>query len=221
MSQGNILAGRVVGAAPNLKGFDTNTVVTAATAEAFVKDGFQFCVRYVGRNQMAPNDLTTNEANTILDAGLALMVVQHVSQWGWSPNGALGAKFGSNAAAFSAQIGIPKGVTIWLDLEGVAAGTPAQSVSDYCNSWYDQVAARGFVPGIYIGAQAILTSGQLYSSLKFQHYWKSGSTVPNVAQRGYQMTQFNLDITMNGIQIDEDKTQNDQLGGQVQWLVRP
>ena len=38
--------------------------------------------------------------------------------------------------------------------------------------------------------------------------------------RGYQIIQYDLDSSLNGIEIDKDVTQNDQLGGQAQWLVR-
>lgn len=221
MSSTNVLAGIVTSAPPELLGFDTNTVVTPTTAEAFVEDGYKFCVRYVGRTTMASFDLTTEEANAILDSGLALMVVQHVLSWGWSPSGSLGTEYGTNAAKFATEIGIPPGVNVWCDLEGVAAGTSSQDVINYCNNWYDAVFKAGFAPGVYVGASCGLSSSQLYNSLKFSHYWKSGSNVPDVMTRGYQLTQFDLNSSVNGIQIDKDLTQDDELGGQVQWLIRP
>ena len=220
MSQTNSLTGDVQGLLPNTLGFDCNTVLTAASAKAFFDSGYRYCTRYVGRTQMASFDLTTEEANTILDAGLGLMAVQHVSAWGWSPTGNLGTQFGANAANFAQQIGIPAGVNLWCDLEGVAAGTPAANVIAYCNNWYAAVKNAGYTPGLYVGAQCILTGAQLYQSLSFQHYWKSGSTVPDVMTRGYQLIQHNLDETVNGVQIDQDTSQNDLLGGQAQCLFR-
>lgn len=220
MPQSNLISGKVVSAPPQSQGFDSNTIITPEKAAAFVQSGFSFCVRYVGRTEMSSSDLTTQEANDILDAGLALMVVQHVSAWGWSPSPTLGTEYGTNAGKFANQIGIPPGVNLWCDLEGVAAGTSAQTVIAYCNNWYEAVVNAGYVPGIYIGAACILNSSQLYNSLKFSHYWKSGSTVPDVMTRGYQIIQYDLDSSLNGIEIDKDVTQNDHLGGQAQWLIR-
>jgi hypothetical protein len=97
------------------------------------------------------------------------------------------------------------------------------SVNAYCNNWFDEVAAKSYVPGIYVGADAILTGTQL-SNLKFRHYWKSGSTVPSIPGRGYQLIQTipnpPLGLLRHGIHIDFDATQTDSLGGQVIWLRR-
>lgn len=214
------LPGTVQSAPSGVLGFDTNTVVSASVAKQFYADNYRFCVRYVARtgSNTVPN-LTYQEALDILSAGLGLMVVQHVQGWGWTPTAALGTEYGSNAAIFAAELGLPKGVNLWLDLEGVNSSVSANTVADYCNNWYQEVLDAGYVPGIYVGASAILSSIELYSALKFEHYWKSGSTVPPVATRGYQMVQKNLDITVNGIQIDQDETQDDSLGGQVLWLI--
>lgn len=214
------LPGTIKSAPTDSLGFDTNTIVEADVAKQFFDDKYKFCLRYVGRTQMATNDLTTKEATNILDAGLALMVVQHVLKSPWTPTAALGTEYGENAARFTAEIGFPSGVNVWLDLEGVATSTSAQTVIDYCNNWYDAVFSKGFVPGIYVGFNCILTGDQLYNNLKFQHYWQSGSKVPEITTRGYQMVQYDLNTVVNGIQIDKDKTQTDNLGGQAQWLVK-
>lgn len=220
MSQTNTLSGNVSGLEPNTQGFDTNTVLTALTAKEFYESGYRYCTRYVGRTQMASNDLSSTEANAILDAGLGLMVVQHVSAWNWTPTSKLGIEYGTNAAAFAKEIGIPPGVNLWCDLEGVATDCPSDMVIDYCNYWYNAVNNAGYTPGLYVGAQCILNGTQLYEALSFKHYWKSGSTVPDVKTRGYQLIQHNLDVTVNGVQIDQDTSQNDHLGGQAQCLFR-
>ncbi|PWU01226.1 MAG: hypothetical protein C5B51_23310 [Terriglobia bacterium] len=214
-----MLPGTVTAAASGLLGFDTDSVVTAATAAAFVAQGFRFCIRYVSRvARQNANDLSSAEALQLLDAGLALMPVQHVRGFGWSPNADLGASDGVHAAYHAFVIGFPAGVNVWCDLEGVAAGTPAQQVIDYCNGWYDAVAAAGYVPGIYVGADAILDGPTLRRDLKFTHYWKSLSRVPDIPGRGYQMVQSN-EHNVNGISIDENRTQTDLLGDTVLWLA--
>ncbi len=213
-----LLPGSVAATTAGPLGFDTGEVVTASTAAAFFSQGYRFCVRYVSRvAQQGPDDLTAAEALAILGAGLALLPVQHVRAEGWAPTPDLGASDGVHAAYHAFTIGFPTGVNVWCDLEGVASGTAPQQVIDYCNSWYSAVAAAGYLPGLYVGANAILSGQALFQSLKFSHYWKSLSTVPDVAVRGYQMIQSN-EQTLNGINIDQDRTQNDLRGGTVVWL---
>ena len=92
------------------------------------------------------SDLTAPEAQGILDAGLALMVVQQAGQPNWVPTADLGTQYGSCAAQFAGEAGIVSGVNVFLDLEGIAQGTDPQAIVDYCNNWFDQVAAAGFAP---------------------------------------------------------------------------
>ena len=143
------------------------------------------------------------------------MAVQHVRLPGWMPTGALGTSDGQLAAQHASAIGIQAGVNVWCDLEGVG-NTTAQNVINYSNAWYDAVKAAGFVPGIYVGADIIISGQQLFA-LKFQHYWKSLSNVPPIPVRGYQMIQTSGG-TVHGIGIDNDMTQTDAKGGQAQWL---
>jgi hypothetical protein len=213
------LPGTVSPAAGGIVGFDTDGIVTAAAAAAFFAQGFQFCVRYVSR--VAPqnaNDLSAAEAVDLLNARLALMLVQHVRGAGWSPTAELGSSDGVHAAYHAFVIGFPPGVNIWCDLEGVEPMASAQQVIDYCNAWFDAVDAAGYVPGIYVGADAILDGPTLRHSLKFAHYWKSLSHVPDIPGRGYQMIQSN-EHDAHGISIDENRTQNDLLGDRVLWLA--
>ncbi len=49
-------------------GIDANAVLSASVAKQFVDAGYRFCVRYVGRTQMASHDLTAAEARTLLGA---------------------------------------------------------------------------------------------------------------------------------------------------------
>lgn len=220
-----LLSGTVQAAPAGVKGFDANTPISAAAAQAFYQKGYRFCIRYVGRVQMASYDLTQAEAKTILQNGLALMVVQHVLNPGWSPTAELGAQYGSNAARFSKQIGVPPGVNVWCDLESVSEQAAAGDVIAYCNAWHDQVAESGYVPGLYVGYGAGLTPQQLYQKLKFRAYWGAynlnSDEVPAV--RGLQMKQkVGTGGTIAGITTeayDDDYTLTDALGGNVLWLA--
>jgi hypothetical protein len=100
----------------------------------------------------------------------------------------------------------------------VNPGSQPQDVIDYCNAWYGAVAAAGFVPGLYVAYDAILSGQQIYD-LAFEHYWQSAGAVPMLPQRGYQMSQLLYDPLINGINIDQDTTQTDAKGGQALWLI--
>jgi len=213
------LPGKVQSATPGLLGFDANTVIDLETAQKFFDDGYRFCVRYVSRGPEASTDLSAQEATEILNAGLALMPVQHVRAEGWTPSESLGEQDGTQAGSNASAVGFRPGVNVWCDVEGVSSSTDAQNVINYCNAWFDAVEAAGYLPGLYVGANAILTDQQLFAELSFQHYWRSQSNVPNVAHRGYQLIQLWPTTTVNGIGIDMDVTQDDFKGGQVQWLV--
>ena len=211
------LPGTVQQAAAGLSGFDANQVLTANDAQALKNAGYDFCIRYIPRTANLQNgNLTNREAADILNAGLALMAVQHVAMPGWAPNTSLGTAYGSYAATYAQQVGLPAGINIWCDLEGVATGTPAADVIAYCQAWYVEVRTAGYVPGIYVGYDTMLTPQQLYNDLSFQHYWRAYNG-PQVATRGFQLMQH-TEKTVSGITIDPNTTQSDNMDAAVVWL---
>jgi hypothetical protein len=166
-------------------------------------------------------DLHEGEARTILNAGFALMPVQHVARAGWSPTRALGSTYGRNAAAHVRKIGFPPGVNVWLDLEGIKSSSSHATVIEYCNAWIAEVESAGFVPGVYIGARAILTGEEIFWRLRAKHFWKSGSRVPDVPHRSYQLIQKIIrNDNIDGVDIDRNLTVNDNFGQSVLWLAR-
>jgi len=212
------LPGLVRQAAAGLTGFDINHKVTAADAQIFKNAGYDFCIRYIPRTAaLADGNLTNGEATDIVNAGLALMAVQHVALPGWAPTAALGTAYGAYAADYCSQIvGLPQGVNIWCDLEGVAPATPAANVIAYCQAWYQAVDAAGYIPGIYVGYDTLLSPQQLYNSLSFRHYWRAYNG-PQVAVRGFQLVQ-KLQVRVNGFDIDPDVVHTDNMGGIPRWL---
>jgi hypothetical protein len=208
-----------------LRGFDTDSVVNDATARAFADAGYRFCVRYVRRQERHPHDLSGQELTGLLGAGLGVMAVQHVAPDGWSPTAALGASYGSVAATEATAIGIPSGVTLWCDLEGVALGTPARHVIGYCNEWYAAVQGEGFVPGLYVGFRCGVTAAQLYHALRFSHFWGAYNVNADEepAVRGFQMKQsvpLPQDCVMNtDLLFQIDTLHADALGGRPTLLV--
>jgi len=216
------LVGNVQSAPTGWQGFDANTVISSNTAAAFRQQGFRFCLRYISRTTpQGKGNLTRTEAQEILDAGLALMPVQHVSAPDWVPTQALGDKYGRAAAANARTVGFPDAVTVWLDLEGIRKGTPSAEVIAYCNAWFSAVGGAGYDTGVYVGANCRLTGDELFWRLKTTHYWRSGSHVPEIPHRGYQLIQRitpDPDL-VNGIEIDRDLCEVDDLGGAAVWLA--
>jgi hypothetical protein len=117
------------------------------------------------------------------------------------------------------QIGFPEGVNVWLDLEGPKSRTPHETMIAYCNAWFAEVESAGFVPGVYVGAGGILSGNELFWRLTTKHYSKSGSGVPDIPHRGYQLIQTIIrNDKIDGIAIDRNLTKNDEFGGSVLWL---
>jgi hypothetical protein len=218
-AQKGTLNASVTPAGNGLHGFDTDTPLPGDLAAAFQKQGFQFCIRYLScSTPQAGGDLSSSEAQGILDAGLSLMAVQHVMEAGWVPTLDLGTQLGAAAATNAQAVGFPPGVTVWLDLEGIHGGVGSDDVIAYCNAWFDAVTAVGYEPGVYVGTDCVLSGDELFWRLKTKHYWRSGSSVPDIPNRGYQLVQRASSDVMNGIGIDRDLCLTDALGGTPIWL---
>jgi hypothetical protein len=207
------------------KGFDCNTPLTSTTAADFRKAGFAFALRYVPRNYVTDpaspsGNITRAEAEIILKAGLALMIVQHVAASPWDPTGELGMTYGQFAASNCQAIGLPRGVNVFLDLEGVRAGTDPQNVLDYAGTWGDVVGDAGYIPGIYIGASCGINAQQIVSLTNFKQFWRSGSSSsPQIGAPGYCMQQtISSSLVLGGVAYDSNVITTDQNGGTPYWL---
>lgn len=212
------LPGNVQPAAAGLRGCDVNQVLAAADAANLKNNGCDFCIRYIPRTaNLAAGNLSNAEALNILNAGMALMAVQHVALPGWLPTAALGTAYGSYAATYAQDIvGLPAGVNIWCDLESVANTAASADVIAYCNAWFTAVAAAGYLPGLYVGWGCGLTPQQLYSDLLFKNYWRAYNG-PQVFVRGFQLLQHTQQ-NVGGIEVDPNTTQTDAMGDSVTWL---
>lgn len=216
-----------IGSLPNgSRGFDANQRITPAQAKDAVAKNYRFAVRYVRRGTANNHDLIAGEVATCLQAGLAIGVVQHVARDGWIPGAALGASYGAIAAEEARAIGIPRGVTVWCDLEGVRNGVPAADVIAFCNNWHQKVTEAGYHPGLYVGYGAGLTAQQLYRNLRFNAYWGAYNLnrdqVPAV--RGVQMRQLvatleDLIVGLTNQTMDVDVVEADALGGSPAFLL--
>jgi hypothetical protein len=221
-----MLPGHVYSAPDGVRGFDTAEKITASDAAQFRRRGYRFAVRYVRRDKPHASALSTREARSLLNVGIGLMIVQYVeSDTSWNPSAAKGAANGRIAAAETEKLGVPWGVTVWCDLEGVAPGTSSQRVIDYCNRWHSAVTSAGYVAGIYVGYRAGLTPTQLYRSLRFTHYWSAYNLNSDQypAVRGVQMRQAirrkNDLVPGTNIDFQVDTVRADALGGRPTLLA--
>jgi hypothetical protein len=98
-------------------GFDTTTPLNLISARQFLNKGYGFVVRYIGRGDGSKTftDITQDEGQAIVDAGLGLCLVQHPLAEGWSPTGVTGKQFGAAAASLAGGAGLLAGSTVWLD----------------------------------------------------------------------------------------------------------
>jgi hypothetical protein len=220
------LPGHVFTAPDGVRGFDTAESVSTKAATAFRRHGYRFCVRYVRRDKPHASALSVKEAKSLLWTGIGLMIVQYVeSDTSWIPNGVKGTTNGDVAAAETTKLGVPWGVTVWCDLEGVEPGTRAQKVIDYCNRWHAAVSNAGYVPGLYVGYHAGLSPTQLYRNLRFSHYWGAYNLNSDQypAVRGLQMKQARRkqsdSVPASGIDFQVDRIGADALGGRPTLLA--
>lgn len=200
-------------------GFDCDTKLSLDAARAFVLADMSFVVRYVSRYAPELEDLSLDEVQNILDAGLALMIVQHAPEPGWSPSVAVARGWAEAAVENTLALNIPRGITIWNDHEGVSmSSTPAQ-ISAHINAWSKVVLDAGFQPGLYVGFDSGLSADQLYYDLSLTRYWKSASNVPAPAKRGFCMQQMLVSGVIANVAYDKDIISLDSLGGIPNWFI--
>jgi hypothetical protein len=155
---------RVENAFVGARGIDSEPYSRAGDpkkAVALKASGIDFVVLYL-------SDVSKSLVAAIVDAELAFMPVTHANQFD-----------GAAAVAHAASLSLPKGCTIWLDVEGPHVCPPSMQPTDLIakiDSWANTVSAAGYEPGIYVGAPQPLTSSEL-TALKVVRYWRAASRV--------------------------------------------
>lgn len=193
------------------KFFDVDQPLSGEQASEFVLAGYAGCIRYFPLNEgNVPGCLTALELQVLISAGLAIAGVQHVDSPPWTPTAALGTSHGSYVGAYGKAIGYPAGAPIYCDIESVATGTPAQDVIDYFTKWASEVAAAGYVAGLYVGWEPGMSPQQIYD-LPTKSYWRAYNYDDGVPIRGYQIVQH-VQKTLIGITYDPNTIQTDELG---------
>lgn len=193
-------------------GVDTVQVLDTAACRYLVREGFHFVVRYLG-------GMTREELERIVCSGLGVMPVTYSRGAGWTPTGELGEQDGDKAVGQLHTLGMPEGVTVWLDLEGCAG--PADKAAAWVNAWSLVVKSAGYQPGLYVGAQpGGLDSEALWRLPYTTRYWRSCSRVPEPATRGFCMAQLRPpNITLGPLKVDVDVVEADFRGGLPTWAI--
>jgi hypothetical protein len=199
------------------KGFDCSVKVNALQARAFYGAGYRWCARYVRLpNNSAALDIDAAEMAVLLEAGLAVLLVQHVrasapGSGGWDISKHSGADDAAAAVEHARNAGYPLGAHVFLDLEDILAGPGAGVATKvFAEAWAAAVRAAGYQAGCYVGFDVPLNAQELYLLHGINSYW-SDAGHRAVATRGCAIQQGKA-ATVAGVEIDEDTLLRDLLG---------
>jgi hypothetical protein len=208
-------------------GVDTDAKLTAESAKAlraatYEGNPIEFIIRYVSIGLEGGWDITAAELVSILAAGLALLLVQHVRDPNWVPSAERGTSDGTEAGKNATTVGYAKGCHLVVDLEGVLPGTSAATVIAYVNAWALAVIAAGYLPMVYVGYNTMLSPDQLYEDLPNVHAYWSDYGARSVAVRGFMMKQLTNTTNLPGVPfgIDPDKIMPDNKGDLPVWMTQ-
>jgi hypothetical protein len=148
---------KAVKAFPGARGVDSHPFSvggTAVQARALKATGIDFFIGYLGL-------IDKIRLRHVIDAGLAFMPVTLAARYD-----------GGQAVAQCNALGLPKGIVVWLDLEGLDAwNTPAPKLMTKIEAWAAKVVAAGYIAGLYVGAPQPLNGKQLYALKGITRYW--------------------------------------------------
>ncbi len=129
---------------------------TAEQAVALKRTGVDGLIGYLGA-------MNSKRLGYVLDAGLSFMPVTFAGEY---KDGA------ADEIAQLKALDIPKGTTVWLDLEGLDAwNTPVDELENLIESWATNIVDAGYMAGLYVGAPQPFTGRQLYMLKNITRYW--------------------------------------------------
>jgi hypothetical protein len=129
---------------------DTVAVITPAFGQWLKTNGYVGVMRYV-------DGLSATELSNILASGLACGFVTYAEEFNPAPR-----------IAELKALGVPVGVHVFLDVEGCTLDATALIAA--INTWSKAMQAAGYLPGLYVGAGALLSSDELYALVSVL-YW--------------------------------------------------
>jgi hypothetical protein len=196
--------------------FDTDQVCSLTQLQALYAVGFRGGIRTVTFNQAPdPSDVTAEEVQNFMTAGLGLMLYQRVRNPGWLPSATMGQADAKIFLAKAAAAGYLAGGSAWDDLEGIGGNFMSTIAYEQAKS---ATLLTVYPPGDYIGYDVPLNSDELFHDLLAKCFWKSISNVPDVATRGYALSQVAENVTIAGVEVDISVSRADRLGGRAFWM---
>jgi len=191
----------------NALGFDAASDQSSADISCMKGAGYTYEVLYVNINSdwaSTYSALKSNGMQAVLQQG-------HVDD-AFFQDPAAGTSTGKDNAAAARSVNYPQGADFFLDVEGTTASK--STLIAWVNNWAAQIKAAGYVPGVYSGAGANLTSSDLGPATlpDVKVYWQSESTsAPDPAQ-GYVIAQSLSTNGPCGFSIDPDNAKIDLNG---------
>jgi hypothetical protein len=138
-----------------------------------------------------PEMMSKQELREHVEIGMDVSLVQRIvpESIGGGLDYASGRRFGDAAGWNARELGAPKDICVWCDVESFEHRSPEQILS-WCRGWYAGAVKHGIDPNGYFGQglgnakDGYLTAEQLYRRLPFWKYWLAASVTPGVYKRG-------------------------------------
>lgn len=201
---------------------DTVAQVTTGLLDSLRQAGYRALISYLPLGpQGSPWDWDFAELGLALRSGIGVGFVQRCRNPGWAATAERGRETGRWAASGASDLGMPPGTLLWLDLEGVAPGTPPEQVEAYCEAWAEHVSRPGYKAGLYVGAGCGLDGKRLGALPSFHRYWDSLSRNPRPEPRGFCLFQErgeSLRVGWRKVDVDRNRTATDAQGDRAEFL---
>lgn len=146
---------------------DTLSAITPWQAQKLADDKFEGVFVYA-------QVVTRATIDAVLGAGMWVGFVLEGLAASTVPTADLGRGMAANGSARLRSLGVPRGVTVFSDLEN--PGHPPDAWIAFADAAADATRAAGDVPGHYVGDGLGLTSAQLYA-LRGERYAKGASRI--------------------------------------------
>ncbi|MBE3557254.1 MAG: DUF1906 domain-containing protein [Firmicutes bacterium] len=213
-----------------VNGADMSMGLTPTAIAQLQAQGYTFAARYLGGGCFPKSGdvLTADEANAVHAAGLQLVSIYSgannvpgAAVCGGSQTYAAGVAAADDAAQLAAVVGQPQGTGIFLDIEANQSGSGWLA---YFHGWQDELAKRGYIPGIYsspaqlsqLHAQSWVRADVLYWVAHWVSRSKQDPPPDPTAELSFaQMWQYaGGNVTpIGGVPVDLDSAK----GAQILW----
>ena len=215
------------------KGIDTAAHISADAAKKLKALGVSFAGRYLVPPGMG-KELTADEARTLHDAGLAILLVWELEAERALRGGALGASDGAKARALAREMGVPTGAAVFFAVDFLPRADDYDAVEDYfraaqsavapyrCGIYgpYDVVKAmRERIPQLMVWQCVGWSGGKIFDGLDFyQRLWSGAAECKAIqAQVGFPVD-INIAESLDGLWLPQpEKHWYDDT---VQWALK-